>query len=152
MNLYFFQVYAVQWLTMRFPTAGLIIAIVVLVSFVEWELRARYLFGRVRQRAHFDVLNLVQLPPPERLPSNVEIEPPTPFIRDEETRTDPRTLIKRAQDTISGNQSTEMTTRSAMEMALINLLLASSKSAQRTPPASNTSQQNEKPPNSPTLK
>lgn len=117
-------VYGVRWLTSVCPNVGVVAAVITLVLMAEWERRARYTLGRVRQRAHFDPLNLVRLPTP-MIPPNIEMEPPTPFIppHAELTRTDPEDILKRAQDTIGGSQPSETGVRaSSMELAVINLL------------------------------
>lgn len=122
-----FLVYVVQWLTTIFPILGFIGAVIILVLGAEWERRARHTLGRVRQRAHFDPLNLVKLPV-HVFPQNAEVEPPTPYVSNEETiRSDPATILRRAQETISGASgisggTAETGAQSAMELALINLL------------------------------
>lgn len=117
-----FLTFGVQWLVVQNPTAGFAAAVIVLVFMAEWERRARYSFGRVRQRAHFDQLSLVRLPTPH-IPPNLVMEPSTPWISQNETvRTDAATILKRAQDTIGAGGQAESGAQSAIELALVNLL------------------------------
>lgn len=114
---------------MKSQNLEILAAVLLLVLMAEWERRARYAFGRVRQRAHFDVLHMIKLPPTSCLSLNFPMEPLTPYIPPEERkRMDALTLLKQTQHTIDGQSSP-----TAVEQALIKLIKEATERKQSKP-------------------